>query len=111
MYAHTNEPEQSDINGDDSVMLTISPEARRYALEKGPSLFLEYLTVNNCCIPFQTEPSVRYGKPHDPERYQKVKIDGVDVYVPLELPDVPLTIELNTFIGLKRLVVTGWRHA
>jgi len=92
-------------------MLKISSEARQYAREKGSSLFLEYLTVNNCCIPFQKEPTVRFGTPHNPEHYQKEYIDGLDVFVPVELPDVPLSIELNTFMGFKRLVVTGWCHA
>jgi hypothetical protein len=92
-------------------MLTISPEARQYALEKGASLFLEYLTVNNCCIPFQAEPTVRYGMPHNPEHYQKENIDGVDVFIPVDLPDVHLSIKMTTFMGLKRLIVTGWRHA
>jgi hypothetical protein len=33
------------------------------------------------------------------------------VFVPLELPEVPLRINLNAFMGFKRLVVEGWRHA
>jgi hypothetical protein len=92
-------------------MLKISMETRRYALEKGPSLFLEYLTVNNCCNPYQMEPSVRYGKPHHPEHYRKEYVNVPDVFVPIELPEIPFSTALNAFMGLKRLVVTGWRHA
>jgi hypothetical protein len=50
-------------------MLTLSPEARAYALDKGGIMFLEFIVVGDCCIPYQPEPSVRMGKPHNPDQY------------------------------------------
>ncbi|HTZ40266.1 MAG TPA: CC/Se motif family (seleno)protein [Syntrophales bacterium] len=91
-------------------MLTLSPEARAYAVDNGGTIFLDYIIVGDCCIPYQPEPSVRVGMPHDPERYRQEQIDGVTVFVPNTLPQVPLVIELNSFMGFKRLVVHGWRH-
>jgi hypothetical protein len=92
-------------------MLNITAEAVEYILAKGNYLHFEYLEISNCCIPFQSEPTIRFGRPHNPEKYKIETIDGINVYIPHALPDVPLTIKLNTFMGLKRLVVDGWRHA
>jgi hypothetical protein len=92
-------------------MLTFTPEACQYALHSGGVLYLEYLTVQGCCIPYQPGPSVRFGNPHDPQNYRQETIEGMTVFVPLELPEVPLRINLNAFMGFKRLVVEGWRHA
>jgi hypothetical protein len=91
-------------------MLTLSPEARAYALDKGGIMFLEFIVVGDCCIPYQPEPSVRMGKPHNPDQYLQEKIDGVTVFVPHSLPKVPLVVQISTFMGFKRLVVDGWRH-
>jgi hypothetical protein len=91
-------------------MLTLSPKARSFALENGGTIFLEYIVVGDCCIPYQPEPSVRMGKPHNPDRYRQEHIDGVTVFVPRALPEVPLVVHLSTFMGFKRLVVDGWRH-
>jgi len=91
-------------------MLTLSPEARSYALENGGTMFLEYIIVGDCCVPYQPEPSVRMGKPHNPDQYRLESIDGVTVFVPYTLPVVPLVVQLSTFMGFKRLVVNGWRH-
>lgn len=92
-------------------MLTITEEARKHALEKGGVLFLEYIVVQGCCIPYQPEPAVRFGEPHDPRRFQRVALQGIIVFVPHDLPEVPLVINLSVFLGFKKLVVEGWRHA
>ena len=91
-------------------MLTLSAEAKDYALENGGTMFLGYIVVGDCCIPYQPEPSVRMGKPHNPERYLQEKIDGVTAFVPHSLPKVSLVVQLSTFMGFKRLVVDGRRH-
>lgn len=91
-------------------MLTLSPEARDYAIDNGGTLFLEYIVVGDCCIPYQPEPSVRMGTPHKPEQYVQENIDGVIIFVPRTLPRVPLVVQLNVFMGFKRLVVNGWKH-
>jgi len=92
-------------------MLTITPEARSYALENGGTLFLEYITLTGgCCVPFQPEPTVRFGKPKNNDQYRRETIDGLTVFIPRGLPDVPLVIAVATVLGFKRLVIEGWRH-
>ncbi|WP_376741996.1 CC/Se motif family (seleno)protein [Sporomusa sp. GT1] len=54
-------------------------------------------------------PAVRLGQPHNPEKYSLEEIQGVTVYIPYELPDIPLTIALNRFLWFKNLVIEGWR--
>jgi hypothetical protein len=93
-------------------MLTIAPDARTYALNNGGTLFLEYfaLWTGGCCIPYQPEPSVRLGKPYNQDKYRQETIDGLTIFIPHELPEVPLLITMSSFMGIKRLVVEGWRH-
>jgi len=93
-------------------MVTISPEAQDHAIKNGGELYLEYIVLRSgCCIPYQPGPAVRFGRPHDPARFRAATMAGITVFVPLELPDVPLQINVNSFMGFKRLIVEGWRHA
>jgi hypothetical protein len=92
-------------------MLTITPEAKAYALDKGGSLFLEYLTVTGGCeIPYQPEPTVRLGKPRKQDQYRQESIDGLTVFIPRRLPEEELVIGMASFLGFKKLVIEGWRH-
>ena len=91
-------------------MLTITPEAKAHALENGGTLFLEYiLLTGGCCVPFQPEPNVRFGKPRNQRQYRQESIDGLTVFIPQSLPDIPLVIALASYLGIKRLVIEGWR--
>ena len=93
-------------------MLTLNRDAREYALNQGGSLYLEFIVMKSgCCIPYQPEPAVRVGKPYNLDHYRKEDIDGVAVFIPLDLPETPLAITLNVFMGFRKLVVEGWRHA
>jgi hypothetical protein len=92
-------------------MLTFTKEARDFALQKGKILHLQYFSLNACCIPYQPGPSICFGLPHNPQHYQQKTIEDLQVLIPNEMPDVPLEIHLSTFLGIKRLVVEGWRHA
>ena len=91
-------------------MLTITPEAKAYALDKGGSLFLELVTVTGgCCIPYQPEPAVRLGKPRKQDQYRQETIDGLTVFIPHHLPEEELVIAMASFLGFKKLVIDGWR--
>jgi hypothetical protein len=93
-------------------MLTISPEAQERAMKKGRKLYLEYIVLREgCCIPYQPRPVVRFGKPHNPAFFWTVTIEDITVFVPHELPNVPLHITVNSFIGFKWLSIEGWCHA
>jgi len=91
-------------------MLSITPEAKAYALDKGGLLFLELVTVTGgCCIPYQPEPAVRIGKPRKQDQYRQEVIDGLTVFVPNGLPEGELVIGMASFLGFKKLVIDGWR--
>lgn len=92
-------------------MVTISPEAQEHAMKNGGELYLEYIVLHGCCIPYQPGPAVRFGRPHNPACFCATAIEEITVFVPYELPDVPLQITVNSFMGFKWLVVEGWRHA
>jgi hypothetical protein len=92
-------------------MLTITPEAKAYVLDNGCSLFLEYtILISGCCVPFQPEPTVRLGGPRAQDAYRQETVDGTTMFIPRELPQEELTVDLTTLMGRKRLVVEGWRH-
>jgi hypothetical protein len=92
-------------------MLTITPEAKTYALDHGGTLFLEYITLTGgCCVPFQPEPTVRLGKPRNHDQYRQKTIDGLTIFIPHELPDEELVIAMASVLGFKKLVIEGWRH-
>jgi len=91
-------------------MLTVTPEAKAYVLDKGGSLFLEHVTVTgSCCIPYQPEPAVRLGKPRKQDQYRQETIDGLTVFIPHGLPEEELIIGMASFLGFKKLVIDGWR--
>ena len=91
-------------------MLTITPEAKAYALDKGGSLFLELVNITGgCCIPYQPEPAVRIGKPRKQDQYRQETIDGLTVFIPHGLPEGELVIGMASFLGFKKLVIDGWR--
>lgn len=91
-------------------MLTITEEARALALMRGGIIYLEYIVVQGCCIPYQPEPSVRIGEPHNPKQFRRLELQGITIFIPHDLPEVPLVIKMSAFLGFKKLVVEGWRH-
>jgi hypothetical protein len=92
-------------------MLTITPEARTYAINNGGTLFLDYITLTSgCCVPFQPEPTVWLGKPRNQDQYRQETIDGLTIFIPNELPEEELVITIASVLGFKRLVIEGWRY-
>lgn len=93
-------------------MVTISPEAHTIIRERARPVFLELpRLIRSCCFDFQECPSVRLGEPDDVEQYERSSVDGTVVFVPRHLPeDLALKITVSRFLGLRRLVVEGWRY-
>jgi hypothetical protein len=94
-----------------ATMISFTPEAKAYILNKGGELYLEYMPMISGDIPFREAPTPRSGRPHNPAHYQRTFIDGVTLLVPRDLPDIPLQIKLGYFLWFSRLVLEGWRHA
>ncbi len=86
------------------------PEARSIIIKRGQPIFLELpKIITNCCFEFQECPSVRFGEPRNIKDYKKKIIQEVTVFVPHRLPDIPLSIAVTSFLGIKRVVVDGWK--
>ncbi len=92
-------------------MLTISDDALEYIKTRNKPIYLELFQVITCCIDLRESPSVRLGQPHDPENYTLEDIQGIMVYIPHDLPEIPLTITLSHFFCYKKLVIDGWHLA
>ena len=92
-------------------MLSLTPQAAAYALEKNRPIYLDIPPLIGCCIHLQESPAVRFGEPRDPENYARKIIQGVPVFVPHELPEQPLKIVLANILGFKKLMIEGWHLA
>jgi len=92
-------------------MLTIAPEALEMIQQLGGPVFLELpKTITNCCFDFQECPAVRSGVPRNPGDYKEILVQDVTVFVPVRLPDIPLVIRLRSILGIRNLIVDGWRY-
>lgn len=93
------------------AMLTITNDALEYIKTHDKPIYLELFQVITCCIDLRESPSVRLGQPHNKENYTLEEIQGVMVYIPHDLPEIPLTITLSNFFCFKKLVIEGWHLA
>lgn len=93
-------------------MLTFTEKAIVFAQEKNRSIYLEMSpTINECCFAIQESPSVHFGKPIKRDLYNVALTEGITVYTPKELPDIPLTVAVRNFFGFKTLTIEGWQLA
>lgn len=92
-------------------MIIISPEAQAYIREKNNSIYFDCPPLIGCCIHLKESPTIRFGIPYDVHNYDKTEINQLIVYIPHELPDIPLSVVLASFLGFKRLAVEGWQLA
>ena len=90
-------------------MLTIDTKALVYISKKKQSIYLDIPPIiSNCCMTIRESPAVRFGKPYNLEYYTKATVQGVTVFVPHDLPQIPLTITVSRFFWHTRLAVEGW---
>ncbi len=90
-------------------MLTITPEALAIIQRKKLPVFLEMpKLITNCCFSLQECPTVHFGEPKNRSGYETKIINDVTVFAPDMLPDIPLTITVASFLGIKKLVIDGW---
>lgn len=94
------------------MLLTLSETALSYVREKQQSIYLEMSpTINECCFTLTESPSVHVGEPKKKADYHVRDISGVTVFVPYDLPNIPLTINMKNYFGYKKLYVIGWKLA
>ncbi len=92
-------------------MLQIADDALALVREKQMPIFIDRVhSVDSCCFAFTPCPAVRFGRPKRHSAYVSHQIRGVEVYTPPCFPwEPPLTIRVSQFLGLRRLVLEGWR--
>ena len=70
-------------------MITITPEALEYIKQKGEPIYIDVPPLISCCVDLVDHPAVRTGVPHNQEIYTKKTIQGIKIFVPFDLPDIP----------------------
>lgn len=92
-------------------MVSICEDALEIIRSQDKPIFLDLpKTITTCCFDMQECPTVRFGVPARPNEYRENIISGITVFVPRVISDLELTIEVASFLGIKRLIVEGWRY-
>lgn len=93
------------------MKLSISPAAIGYIREKGGSCHvIAGSQVSACCGRMQLAPTVEVGEPRKADLFSLQIVEGVKLYVPKDfVSPYPLTIDVNCFLGFRRLVIYGWK--
>lgn len=93
-------------------MINISEQAGEYIRQKGGCVhvFL-YEPVGLCCGNVDLGPTVRLGRPLDPENYcLQANAHDLQLYVPRRFfSRNPLTINIQTVVGFRTLYIDGWK--
>jgi len=92
-------------------MLILTDNALEHIRARGQVIFLELPIVIQGDITIRERPSVRWGLPRDQHNYQLEVVQGIEIYVPHDLPGIPLTITVSHFLWMKWLAVEGWALA
>lgn len=93
-------------------MLTLSETVLSYVRDKQQPIYLEMSpTISECCFTLTESPAVHVGEPKKKAGYHVRDINGVTVFVPHDLPNIPLTINMKNYFGYKKLYVIGWKLA
>jgi hypothetical protein len=93
-------------------MITITEKAIHFIGEKNNApIFLDVPPLIGGCIHLKECPSVQFGEPREIEKFDRQTIQGIILFVPHEISDIDLTINLSSFLGFKKLVVEGWHLA
>ena len=91
----------------------ITEKAKNYLIKKGKlQVVIEIpehrLNSESVIVPI---PEIFAKKPKNPERYQKVDVEGIDVFISntLVLPTNDVIIDLDSFLGIKLLTISGFK--
>ena len=92
-------------------MISISDDAKEFIVSKGQAVFLELAKpISGCCFEFQEKPTVRIGVPRNVEDYIEKTVDEIKLFIPKKMPkNEELEIGTTKFLGMKSLVIRGWK--
>lgn len=93
--------------------IKITEKAKNYLKKKGKfQVVIEIpehrLSSESVVVPV---PEIFAKKPKNPENFQQVTIDGIDVYIAksVMIPNNDVVIDLDSFLGIKILNLLGFR--
>ncbi|MEQ6885456.1 CC/Se motif family (seleno)protein [Salicola sp. Rm-C-2C1-2] len=90
------------------VPITIADEARAWLLAGEAALIVRNATRNGCCGGSAGVPVAEPGIPCDIDDYRVIEVDGIAVHLdPGITISKPLTVRLESFLGLRHLFVEG----
>ncbi|HHZ02281.1 MAG TPA: hypothetical protein GX396_05005 [Tissierellia bacterium] len=93
--------------------IKITEKAIMHLKKKGKTqIVIEYPEYRtNCDCVFVPVPEIFARKPKKPEDYLIATIDGIDVYISkaVEIPEKGIVIDVESFLGLKLLRMTGFK--
>ena len=92
-------------------MITLTAEALALTLAARLPVCIDVpYTVSGCCFDITECPAVRLGEPAQTGTHACLTLQGATVYVPHGFPDDgEHVIDVRSFLGRKRLVLSGWR--
>ena len=90
-------------------MISITPSALSYIRQRDQALHLAMPPMIYGEFNVQEPPDVKFGLPAKMAAYDPQNIEGITVYLPVDFPVIPLTINVTSFFGFKKLVVEGWQ--
>lgn len=90
--------------------MKITELAKEFIIKEGGNIYIKDQDIANCCIEANFAPELSIGIPKNKQDYYLLEIDSINVYVDKNIFKTEnLTIDLKKFLGIKYLVIDGWK--
>jgi len=92
-------------------LIRIEEEAKDFIKSRGGVVTIGTPnTANLCCGKVNFAPEIKISEPADPQNYLFGTVEGVKIYQHRSIvPSSNLSIGLTKILGLKSLVLNGWK--
>ena len=91
------------------MKVTLDPKALKFIKSKNENSVETWLEGCSSWGPSEPQPSVKMGKPEDLEEYDKYEVEGIDVYVRIDVitKNDELKINYSKLLWNEKLTVEG----
>lgn len=90
--------------------LKITKTAKEFIEKKGGSVYIKNHDIINSCIEANFKPEIVFGIPKNVNKYYLLNIESINIYINKSICQIEcLTIDLKKFLGIKYLVINGWK--
>lgn len=90
--------------------MKLTEDAKKYIAKKGGNIYIKYHNIQNCCIDANFTPEIAIGMPKNKDRYYLVSFGSANVYIDRIIYNTEdLTIDTKNILGIKYLVIDGWK--